>query len=76
MTDAHQSTDIQKGNPPSAAHHQHHLRSPPLQIEIDPPKNAVFREDAAGLLPSLEKATDPVLSAVPLMGGHWGCFGV
>lgn len=79
MTDAHQSTDIQKGNPPSAAHHQHHLRFPPRWTEIDLPKNkkcSIPRGcDAVVVLPSLETATDPLFNAVPLLGGHWGALG-
>lgn len=72
MTDVHQSTDAQKGNPPSRAHHQHR----PLSLSCwKLENNAVFQEQALGVLPSLgelEAWTGRLGSAVPLVRGHRG----
>lgn len=81
VTDAHQSTDAQKGNPPSWALHQHHhppLLFPPPVSGWEWQNNAVFREQAVGVLPVLGElgagaGAGPVVNADPsVMGGHRG----
>lgn len=74
VTDARQSIEAQKGNPPSRAHHQHHHVSP---FSWKRQNNAVFQEQALGVLPSLEKpeaGTGSLVSAVLLIGGHRGLY--
>lgn len=75
MTDAHQSIEAQKGNPPSRAHHQHHRVSAFCRKVKRKNNNAVFQEQADGVLPTLgklEPGTGGVVSAVPPSGGHRG----
>lgn len=70
MTDVHQSTDAQKGNPPSRAHH--HL---PLPLALV--ANYKTMRYSRRVLPSLGEVkarAGRLVNAVPLVGGHRGPY--